>query len=172
MQETQVWSLVQEDPICCGAPKPVCHNYWAWSSWARALELQLLKSAHPRACAPQQEKPQQWEICAPQLEKSPHSSKDPTQPKINKITKNIPWTEEPGGLQSTGSQRIRHDWETKHTQGPLHPWKDEKEDKGTSPIHLIYVGCYDTDLAHSVTTTLCHGLSPHLADGNTEALRG
>ena len=22
----------------------------------------------------------------------------------------IPWTEEPGGLQSTGSQRIRHDW--------------------------------------------------------------
>ena len=24
----------------------------------------------------------------------------------------IPWTEEPGGLQSTGSQRIGHDWET------------------------------------------------------------
>ena len=22
----------------------------------------------------------------------------------------IPWTEEPGGLQSTGSQRIRHDY--------------------------------------------------------------
>ena len=22
----------------------------------------------------------------------------------------IPWTEEPGGLQSMGSQRIRHDW--------------------------------------------------------------
>ena len=22
----------------------------------------------------------------------------------------IPWTEEPGGLQSTGSQRFRHDW--------------------------------------------------------------
>ena len=25
----------------------------------------------------------------------------------------IPCTEEPGGLQSTGSQRVRHDWETK-----------------------------------------------------------
>ena len=25
----------------------------------------------------------------------------------------IPWTEEPGGLQFTGSQRIRHDWATK-----------------------------------------------------------
>ena len=23
-----------------------------------------------------------------------------------------PWTEEPGGLQSTGSQRVRHDWVT------------------------------------------------------------
>ena len=25
----------------------------------------------------------------------------------------ILWTEEPGGLQSTGSQRVRHDWVTK-----------------------------------------------------------
>ena len=27
----------------------------------------------------------------------------------------IPWTEEPGGLQSMGSQRVRHDWVTTHT---------------------------------------------------------
>ena len=27
----------------------------------------------------------------------------------------IPWTEEPGGLQSMGSQRVRHDWVTGHT---------------------------------------------------------
>ena len=26
----------------------------------------------------------------------------------------IPWTEEPDGLQSMGSQRVRHDWVTKH----------------------------------------------------------
>ena len=26
------------------------------------------------------------------------------------LTWRIPWTEEPGGLQSTGSQRVRHDW--------------------------------------------------------------
>ena len=25
----------------------------------------------------------------------------------------IPWTEEPGGLQSMGLQRVRHDWEPK-----------------------------------------------------------
>ena len=27
MQGTPVPFLVQEDPICCGAPKPVYHNY-------------------------------------------------------------------------------------------------------------------------------------------------
>ena len=27
----------------------------------------------------------------------------------------IPWTEEPGGLQSMGSQRVRHDLEAEHT---------------------------------------------------------
>ena len=26
----------------------------------------------------------------------------------------IPWTEEPGGLQSKGSQRVRHDWASEH----------------------------------------------------------
>ena len=28
----------------------------------------------------------------------------------------IPWTEEPGGLQSIGSQRVRHDWVTEQRQ--------------------------------------------------------
>ena len=28
------------------------------------------------------------------------------------LTWRIPWTEEPGGLQSMGSQRVRHDWAT------------------------------------------------------------
>ena len=28
----------------------------------------------------------------------------------------IPWTEEPGGPQSMGSQRVRHDLETKQQQ--------------------------------------------------------
>ena len=35
-----------------------------------------------------------------------------------------PWTEEPDGLQSTGSQRVRHDWTTKHSteQTLLNTW--------------------------------------------------
>ena len=28
----------------------------------------------------------------------------------------IPWTEDPGGLQSTGSQRVRPSWATKHSR--------------------------------------------------------
>ena len=28
----------------------------------------------------------------------------------------IPWTEEPGGLQSVGTQRVRHDWATEQQQ--------------------------------------------------------
>ena len=53
MQETRVQSLVQEDPTCRAATKPVYHSYWAR--------------------APQQEKPPQWEACGLQLESSPHS---------------------------------------------------------------------------------------------------
>ena len=34
-------------------------------------------------------------------ERAPHSSI---------LARRIPWTEEPGGLQYTGSQRVRHDW--------------------------------------------------------------
>ena len=55
---------------------------------------QLLKPLNLRARALQQEKPQQQEVCtpqlesspcSPQLEKSPHRHEDPAQTKINKI---------------------------------------------------------------------------------------
>ena len=53
MQETQVQSLIQEDPTCCGATKPMRHNYWACDSepgthnhWSpHALEPVLHKSS-------------------------------------------------------------------------------------------------------------------------------
>ena len=63
MQDTPVWSLVQEDSSCGGTSKPVLHN-----DWACALEpgnhptMQLLKHACPRAQAQQQDKPAQWEL--------------------------------------------------------------------------------------------------------------
>ena len=32
----------------------------------------------------------------------------------------IPWTEEPGGLQSIESERVRHDWATQHSTAQNH----------------------------------------------------
>ena len=60
---------------------------------SRAREPQLLsprvtttEARVPRACAPQQEKPPQWEGPARHNERKPvPSNEDPTQPKINKI---------------------------------------------------------------------------------------
>ena len=43
----------------------------------------------------------------------------------------IPWTEEPGGLQSTGSQRVGHDWATSLTHS-LRRWVKEH-------LAMIYV---------------------------------
>ena len=40
----------------------------------------------------------------------------------------IPWTEGPGGLQSMGSQRVRHDLTTKHTHTQYESWNVFKVD--------------------------------------------
>ena len=73
MQGTWVRALVQEDPTCRRATKPMRHSYWSLHS--RAREPQLLSSRatttearKPRAHAPQQEKPPQWEARVTQNE--------------------------------------------------------------------------------------------------------
>ena len=57
MQGTQVQSLVQEDPTCCRATKPMCHNYWActlepWNCncWARVLQPLQPMCLEPMLC--------------------------------------------------------------------------------------------------------------------------
>ena len=55
----------------------------------------------------------------------------------------IPWTEEPGGLQSLKSQRVRHDWVT-NTSGVPH----------TGSVY-IYI-CIYTYIHASVYTLDCH----------------
>ena len=83
MQGTWVWALVREDPTCRGATKPVRHNYWACALepashnyWAHVPQLLSPRAttteAHaPRARAPQQEKPPQWEARALQRRVAP-----------------------------------------------------------------------------------------------------
>ena len=83
MQGTQVQALVQEDPTCRGATKPMRHNYWACALepashnyWAHKPQILSLRAttteAHtPRARALQQVKPPQWEARAPQQRVAP-----------------------------------------------------------------------------------------------------
>ena len=47
----------------------------------------------------------------------------------------IPWMEEPGGLQSTGSQRVGHDWATS-LQIPLHV-KSKFIERVFKPIYIL-----------------------------------
>ena len=77
MQGTRVQSLVWEDTTCRGATKPVRHNYWACALepashnyWAH-VRATTTEARGPRACAPQQEKPPQWEARAPQRRVAP-----------------------------------------------------------------------------------------------------
>ena len=49
MQGTPVGSLAQEDPTCCGAAKPMPHNYWAQCAATEALHRELvLHKKRPR----------------------------------------------------------------------------------------------------------------------------
>ena len=77
MQETQVWSLVWEESICCGATKPMSQNYWAqaldpWAATAEPTHRKILVPACLRGIAPQKDKPLLQETCELQLEISPH----------------------------------------------------------------------------------------------------
>ena len=65
-------------------------------SWA-SLVAQMVKNS-----------PQKWETCIQSLGwENPLEKGMSTHSSI--LAWRIPWTEEPGGLQSTGSQRVRHD---------------------------------------------------------------
>ena len=44
-----------------------------------------------------------------------------------------PWAEKPGGLESMGSQRVRHDWENEHIHTHTH-----KVNKLCSKLELFY----------------------------------
>ena len=49
------------------------------------------------------------------------------QPTTVFLPREIPWTEEPGRLQSMGSQRVRHNWVTKHTCLYKYIWRGKGE---------------------------------------------
>ena len=81
MQEIQFLPLVQEDPTCHRATKPMCHNYWAC-----VLEpgnQSYRSQGYRKPSDPQPESSPH----SPQLEKSRHISEVPAKSKTNKIIK-------------------------------------------------------------------------------------
>ena len=56
------------------------------------------------------------------------------------LTWEIPWTEEPGGLQSMGSQRVRHDCMSKHKHIPQRSSGPTKVFSQVSPFSGQYLG--------------------------------
>ena len=56
------------------------------------------------------------------------------QPTLVFLPGESPWTQEPGGLQSMGSQRVGHNWVTKHYSTPQR-WNFKKE-----IVELLFIG--------------------------------
>ena len=77
MQGARVRALVREDPTCHRATKPVYHNYWVCAlepvnhNYLLSLSATTTEARAPKAHAPQQEKPPQWEARAPQQRVAP-----------------------------------------------------------------------------------------------------
>ena len=76
MQGTRVQSLVQEDPTCQGAAKPMCRNYWARDLEPTSHETTV--PTGPRAWALPQEKP-------PQEDRAPQLKSRPCSPQLEKV---------------------------------------------------------------------------------------
>ena len=72
----------------------------------------------------------------------------------------IPWTEEPGGLQSTESQRVRQDWETNtslFTHGNLEGYREKYPpfmDEGSGSIFLSFTCLREKVVLSSPRSTL------------------
>ena len=83
----------------------------------QARILERLTISFPRGSS----QPRNWTQVSLEKEMATHSSIHAWK---------ISWTEEPGGLQTMGSQRVGHNWATKHisTCGILVPWQ------GTEPV--------------------------------------
>ena len=105
--------LMQTHILLCGRPQHTSGlTYWEWGFMMRikmskefliSLVAQMVKHLQTM-----------WETRVQSL-----GQEDPPEKEMathySTLAWKIPWTEEPGRLQSMGSQRVRHDWGTKIT---------------------------------------------------------
>ena len=82
----------------------------------------------------------------------------------------ILWTEAPGGLESMGSQRVRHDWVTQHSSAHWNNRQTPSREKTVDPFtgcclfsnsHLspVYLNFFDTPSPCDLTKTVRQHLS-------------
>ena len=82
----------------------------------------------------------------------------------------ILWTEAPGGLESMGSQRVRHDWVTQHSSAHWNNRQAPSREKTVDPFtgcclfsnsHLspVYLNFFDTPSPCDLTKTVRQHLS-------------
>ena len=83
----------REDPVLC----------WEFFPWLRPAPSQRGTAPPTSSPLPPLNVFKMWYDFPLEKEMAPHSST---------LAWKIPWTEEPGGLQSTGSLRVGHDWAT------------------------------------------------------------
>ena len=69
----------------------------------------------------------------------------------------ILWTEEPGGLWSTGSQRVRHDWSDLASMDSFHlgRWKIQEMDERCTTMSMFLVPLNRTNMFKIVCFVLC-----------------
>ena len=68
----------------------------------------------------------------------------------------IPWTEEPGGPQSMGSQRVGHDWETNTaTTPPSQVWPAPPQTPAVRPVSQMPVA-WPSPSVQEWAVSLCH----------------
>ena len=103
-QETQVWSPGRghgnplqhsclENPMERGAGWATVHGVEKSQTWLKQLSKHARIELIILTCR----------LCKVEKAMAPHSST---------LAWKIPWTEEPGGVQSMGLLRVRHDWAT------------------------------------------------------------
>ena len=82
-------------------------HYWVTElNWTEIITMGLLLWAQTVKCLPTMQETRVW----------PLGQEDPLKKEMathfSTLAWKIPWTEEPGRLQSMGSQRVGHNWET------------------------------------------------------------
>ena len=81
----------------------------------------------------------------------------------------VPWTEEPGGLESVGSQRVGHNWASEHVHTHFH-WEPSNInikciniDRTVRLIHLLKLACWELTHLESLfsCSVMSNSLQPH-----------